>query len=203
MPSTRSPRNPSSPKKHSPIITRKIGGGILKRRKSMLSPKSSSVITPDRRPRLPRSKQHAALLRGLQGFVMQNMSGYCGRAELDQTEDVMMKDMSVFYDLTEPDTMDTREDYEWDFPGFDGISCKSNARPFSRDSSRFVTSRSSSLYLRFPITPSQLHPERVADWLANAPKITRDQAPVKNIQVMVIFGVLERQHSLWKLWVIL
>lgn len=31
---------------------------------------------------------------------------------------------------------------------------------------------------RFPVTPSQLHPERVADWLANAPKITRDQAPV-------------------------
>lgn len=31
---------------------------------------------------------------------------------------------------------------------------------------------------RFPNTPSQLHPERVAEWLLNAPKITRDQAPV-------------------------
>ncbi|KAI9645484.1 hypothetical protein NHQ30_006223 [Ciborinia camelliae] len=31
---------------------------------------------------------------------------------------------------------------------------------------------------RFPITPSQLHPERVTEYLINAPKITRDQAPV-------------------------
>ncbi|TGO88138.1 hypothetical protein BPOR_0181g00090 [Botrytis porri] len=31
---------------------------------------------------------------------------------------------------------------------------------------------------RFPITPTQLHPERVAEWLLNGPKITRDQAPV-------------------------
>lgn len=107
MPSTRSPRIPSSPKKHSPIISKTIGGGISKRRKSVLSPKSPSAITPDRRLRLPKSRQSATLLRGIQVFVMQNVLGYCGRAEPEPMEDVIMEDMSVFYDFVEPDAMDT------------------------------------------------------------------------------------------------
>ncbi|KAB8303243.1 hypothetical protein EYC80_004688 [Monilinia laxa] len=152
MPSTRSPRNLFSPKKHSPIITKTIGGGILKRRKSMHSPKAPSAITSDRRPRLPRSKQRATLLRGIQGFVMQNMSGYCGRAELEETEDVMMEDMSVFYDLTEPETMDTREDYEWDFPGFDGYLLQEYEAKIEQFPEMWMSAEDQVAYLRGKLT---------------------------------------------------
>ncbi|QSZ33844.1 hypothetical protein DSL72_005417 [Monilinia vaccinii-corymbosi] len=254
MPSIRSPRNPSSSKKHSPTIKKTIGGGILKRRKSALSPKSPSAITPNRHPRRPQSKQLASLLRGIQGAVEHNVSEYCGCAEPELTKDIIMEDMSDFSDFAEhfavPDAMDLREDYEWDFPGFDGyllqeykakieqfpemwmsaldrvdyilgrLTAEDEERrlkfpfrlPVSLLSTFFSTLQRFRTFLlaisiitftmqvmqdpsqgihrdllhhvhllstyRFPITPSQLHPERVVDWLANAPKITREQAPV-------------------------
>ncbi|ESZ94640.1 hypothetical protein SBOR_4987 [Sclerotinia borealis F-4128] len=255
------PKTPSSPiRKRPSIVNKTIAGGISKKmKKSGLSPKSPSAISPDRLLRGPKSRQLAALLRGIQAVEMQNVLEYFGPAE--------------------PEPMDTREDYEWDCPGFDGyllqeysakirqfpemalsaeaqilyalglwwsragssggLDCCYAYRLIGFDSLGGVhTTLLSSLenvaliatrilwaglkvfesmvfpsasYLdktflvykrkvmqdpsqgihrdllhhvhllstyRFPITPSQLHPERVAEWLINAPKITRDQAPV-------------------------
>ncbi|KAI9645485.1 hypothetical protein NHQ30_006224 [Ciborinia camelliae] len=96
---------------HQPIITKTITGEISKKRKPVLSPKSPSAISPDRLLRRPKNKQlAAAVVRGLQADA----------ARAVDMQDVVMQDVSEYYGLAEPEPMDTREDYEWDYPGFDG-----------------------------------------------------------------------------------